>query len=137
MGEKKSKLERIVGFRLSNEDYATYSAKVAASGKSPSEYFRDCVLENTTQLVINGKALSIAQMERRARAAAILVTKKSRSIKNDNAQQLLFIFNKASNNLNQLAKRANADHVRGILSEESYVEFLQNLQHIQRTMRGV
>lgn len=135
MHEKKYKLERIVGFRLSAEDHAAYLAKVAASGKSPSAYFRDCVLENSTQLVLNGKALSIAEMERRARAAAMLLTKKRPAIKNESMQQLLFVFNKAGNNINQLARRANADHLQGKLSEESYIDILQDLQHIQIFMR--
>ena len=136
MREKKEKLGRIVGFRLSAEDHAIYLAKVAASGKNPSVYFRDCVLSNATQLVLDGNALSTGEMERRSRAAAMLLTRKRPAIKNETMQQLLYVFNKAGNNINQIARRANADHLQGKLSEESYIDILCHLQQIQMFMRA-
>ena len=85
------KLTRPVSFRLTAADHAAYLAKVEASGLKPSEFFRECVLQNRTQIVARPKA-------------------------SPERGRLLYLFNKASNNINQLAHRANADHLAGLMA---------------------
>jgi hypothetical protein len=46
------------------------------------------------------------------------------------------VFNKTSNNLNQIAHRANAEHVRGELSEATYAQLLDQLQMISRYLKA-
>lgn len=76
--EEKEKLEKVASFRLTQADYDAYQNKFRASGLTQSEFFRDCVLGNRTQVV--------------ARPSASLEKKR-----------MLFLVNKISNNINQMA----------------------------------
>lgn len=100
-----------VSFRLSEADALAYQAKCAEAGLTPSEFFRECVLTNRTQIVARPR-----------------VTQDTR--------QLLYLFSKASNNINQLAHRANADHLAGKLSEQTYEDILYHLELIARYMKA-
>lgn len=114
MPDKKEgkRLARAVSFRLTNIDYAAYQKKVEASGLSPSAFFRDCVLKNKTQVIAKTKA-------------------------SEDKQHLIYLFNKASNNLNQLAYKSNSAHLSGKVSDDTYSEILLELQHISRYMKSV
>ena len=98
-------LGKPIAFRLSEADRAVYLEKVAASGLTQSEFFRQAVLTNRTQVIARPKA-------------------------SDDRKRLLYVFNKISNNLSQLAHRANSEHVRGKLSEATYEQMLDQLQMI-------
>lgn len=135
MREKKKKLERIVGFRMSVDDHELYLSRVAASGKSPSAYFRDCVLSDATQLVINGSVLTIDQMERRGRAAAVMLAANKPKIKNKDMQNILFLYNKTNNDIEKMAISIYSDHFSRKLPERDYVEILRTLQSIQLFLR--
>ncbi len=113
-------LGKPIAFRLSEADRAVYLEKVdravylekvAASGLSQSEFFRQAVLTNRTQVIARPKA-------------------------SDDRKRLLYVFNKTSNNLNQLAHRANSEHVRGKLSEATYEQMLDQLQTISRYLKA-
>lgn len=100
-----------VSFRLSEADYLAYQAKCEEAGLSQSDFFRECVLTNKTQVVARPKASA-------------------------DRQRLLFLVNKTSNNLNQLAYRANSDHLAGKLSEAGYETILDNLELIGRYLKA-
>lgn len=100
-----------LSFRLTKDDYAAYLAKVKASGMSKSKFFRDCVLNNRTH---------------------VIARKQSSTEKG----QLLYLFNKASNNINQLAYRANSDHVAGRISERTYAAILAELEELSHLMKA-
>jgi len=100
-----------VSFRLSEADFLAYQAKCAEAGLTPSDFFRECVLTNRTQIVARPKA-------------------------SGDTRRLLYLFNKASNNMNQLAHRANADHLAGTLSGSTYEGILYNLEQIARYLRA-
>lgn len=102
---------RVVTVRLPVADHAAYMAKVQESGQTQSEFFRDCVLKNRTQV-----------MARPARSLE--------------AKQVLFVVNKAGNNLNQLAHRANSDHSVGKISEATYADILYQLERISRYLKA-
>jgi len=101
-----------VAFRLSAHDYAAYKAKVEASGSTPSEFFRDCVLTNRTEII-------------------------ARSVLTDERRQVLFLLSKASNNINQLAHRANADQQAGIIGDRTYSEILDSLNHLSGYLKAM
>ena len=105
------KLTRPVSFRLTDADHAAYLAKVEASGLKPSEFFRECVLQNRTQVV-------------------------ARVPTSSDKRRLIYLFNKASNNINQLAHRANADHLAGVISEATYTRILAQLEMLARYMKS-
>jgi hypothetical protein len=50
-------------------------------------------------------------------------------------KRMLHIFAKTSNNLNQIAHRANSEHVQGKLSEATYDQLLYQLQIIARYLK--
>jgi len=105
------KLTRPVSFRLTAADHAAYLTKVDASGLKPSEFFRDAVLTNRTQIVARPKA-------------------------SPERGRLLYLFNKTSNNINQLAHRANADHLAGVISEATYTRILTDLHGLAHYMKA-
>lgn len=106
------KLTTPVSFRLTAGDHAAYLAKVDASGLKPSEFFRDAVLTNRTQILARPPK---ASPER---------------------GRLLYLFNKTSNNINQLAHRANADHLAGVISEATYTRILTDLHGLAHYMKA-
>lgn len=105
------KLTRPVSFRLTAADHAAYLAKVEASGLKPSEFFRDAVLTNRTQIIARAKS-------------------------SPERGRMLYLFNKASNNINQLAHRANADHLAGVISEATYTRILSELHGLAHYMKA-
>lgn len=101
------KLSRPVAFRLTAADHAAYLAKVEASGLKPSEFFRECVLQNRTHVVARPKPAP-------------------------DYRRLVYLVNKAGNNINQIAHRANTDHQAGRISEATYSAVLYELDALRR-----
>ena len=105
------KLTRPVSFRLTEADYAAYLAKVEASGMKPSEFFRDAVLTNRTRVVAREKS-------------------------SQDKARLLYLYNKTSNNVNQLAHRANSDYLAGTISEATYARILSELHTLTPLLKA-
>lgn len=105
------RLTRTVSVALTETDYLAWLAKVQASGLTRSEFFRECVLANRTQVVARPKATA-------------------------DKTRLLYLANKASNNINQLAHRANADNQAGLASESTYQFILGELQTLNHLLKA-
>lgn len=103
-------LSKTVSVALTEADHAAWLAKVEASGLTRSEFFRDCVLTNRTQVV-------------------------ARPVASPDKTRLLFLANKASNNINQLAHRANSEHQAGAIGEATYSAILFELQALNRFLK--
>ncbi|MGA3890676.1 plasmid mobilization protein [Ralstonia nicotianae] len=103
--DESERLTKTVAFRLTKGDYTAYRAKFGVSGMSQSEFFREHVLANTTQVI--------------ARPVASADTKRA-----------VFLLQKASNNINQLAHRANSENLAGVLSEQTYSQILTQLERL-------
>ncbi|KWN79235.1 mobilization protein [Burkholderia ubonensis] len=110
-GDDSARLVRRAAFRLSESDWKSYCERVCVSGLTPSEFFRQCVLTNRTQIIA------------RARASG-------------DRKQLLYAVNKIGNNLNQLAHGANTAHLAGRVSEVTYLSVLDHLQWIRQFLKG-
>jgi len=104
-------LTRSIAFRVTQEVFEAYIAKVHASGISRSKFFRDAVLSNRTTVIARPRA-------------------------SGDKQRLLYLVNKASNNLNQVAHRAHTDHGSGSLDEAAYREILATLQQIACSLKS-
>jgi len=104
------KLTRPVSFRLTAADHAAYLAKVEASGLKPSEFFRECVLQNRTQVV-------------------------ARVPTSSDKRRLLYLFNKTGNNMNQLAHAANAAELAGTATPATYAGILASLHALEEMMQ--
>lgn len=103
--DESEKLTKTVAFRLTKGDYTAYRAKFGVSGMSQSEFFRKHVLANTTQVI-------------------------SRPVVSADTKRAVFLLQKASNNINQLAHRANAENLAGVLSERTYSQILTQLERL-------
>ncbi|EBI4219276.1 TPA: plasmid mobilization relaxosome protein MobC [Salmonella enterica subsp. enterica serovar Paratyphi B] len=103
----------MIGLRLTEEEFAKYEPVIAATGVSKSEFFR---------LLITGK----------------FDPNVHNKIKKDNHREMLRLFNKASNNLNQIAKKINTEYRNGFISENTYLRYLNVLINIRDAfVRGV
>lgn len=134
MAKKKSP-SYVVSFRVPEEVFEVYMGKLQASGLNRSAFFRDYVLENRTEVVANGKAMTVDELRERGRALEAL--KRNKVITSEEKRRLLYLFNAVSNNVNQLAKRANSDHLAGALTESSYEAILSELQSITSALKKV
>lgn len=103
------KLNHTVAFRLTDGDFLQYRCKFSALGFTQSEFFREHVLNNTTQVV-------------------------ARPVASRDSIRAVFLLQKASNNVNQLAHRANSEYLTGQVSEPTYVAILDQLQQLNHFM---
>ncbi len=110
MPRKPKEPTRTVSFRLALPDHAAYLAKAKAAGVKPSDFFRDAVLNNKTQIV-------------------------ARTPPSSDKRRLIYLFNKASNNLNQLAHTANAAELAGTVTPATYAGILAELQTLADVMK--
>jgi len=99
------KLAKPVAFRLTEDDYVAYRKKFQAAHMSQSEFFREYVLNNTTQVT-------------------------ARPVASADSRRAVFLLQKASNNINQLAHRANSENVAGKLSERTFTDVLAQLERL-------
>lgn len=107
------KLTRTVAWRVTEAVKAEMDQQYAKSGLTQSEFLRE--------LLQCKKATIVAK----PRPSADL-------------KQLVFLFNKASNNINQLAHRANAAHLDGTENEQTYAGILAALQLLNEQLkRGI
>lgn len=108
--KKPNPLSRPVAFRLTQMDYDNWRQKVEESGLRPSEFFRDCVLQNRTEVIARKR------------------TSKDKA-------KLIYYYSAASNNINQLAKAANSARLSGTVSEALYSGLLAELHSIATILR--
>lgn len=100
---------KVVSFRLSEDDFSEYEKILASSDMKKSEFFREVFLN-----------------------ANVNITVKEKPAKDYHA--LLFKYNKASNNLNQLAHRVNSAFVSGGISEHVFKKTLNELINIRELL---
>lgn len=100
------KLNHPVSFRLTDGDFLHYKKKFAQSGLTQSEFFRAHVLSNTTRVL-------------------------ARRVATADSKRAVLLLQKSSNNINQLAHRANAEHLAGQLSEVTFVAILARLERLR------
>lgn len=105
MSEKKNK-SHAYSFRLTDEEAAIFEEKIAASNMSKSEFFREVFINSNVNLTV-------------------------KAAPSKDYQRLLFLTNKASNNLNQLAHRVNTHHLNGKVSDRLYRKYLNTLISIR------
>jgi len=93
------KLCKSVAFRLTELDFNNYQKKFMASGLRQSEFFRRHVLTNSTTVVAPSRT----------------------------AARAILLLSKASNNINQLAHRANIENRFGKLNDTVFQQILSQL----------
>lgn len=109
-GDRAEQLEKVVSLRLTPTDHALWLSKVEASGQTRSEFFRSCVLGNKTEVIAKTQASA-------------------------DKLRLIWYFNKASNNLNQLAWSAHQTRKRGLLDARAFEQVIAHLNTISELMK--
>jgi len=102
MTDQPRSLSKRLNFRIDETTYSAFEEKVQAANLTRSEFFRDIILNNKTQVI-------------------------ARKITTDHTKQALFFLNKASNNINQLAKAANTAQHSGKITDKLYLSVLESL----------
>lgn len=105
MTEKKNK-DKVVAFRLSQSDFAQFEEKLASSNMKKSEFFREVFLNANINITVKGAP-------------------------SKDLQHLTYLFNKSSNNLNQIAHRVNSAYMSGLISERLYKTTVNSLIDIR------
>ncbi|EAW9501218.1 molybdopterin-guanine dinucleotide biosynthesis protein MobC [Salmonella enterica] len=106
---EKSKKDRVVAFRLSQSEFTKFEEKLVVSEMSKSEFFREVFLNSNVNITVKGAP--------------------SKELKN-----LVFIYNKASNNINQIAYKLNLAHQMGRISDSLYIRILNRLVDIRELL---
>lgn len=103
------KLSETISFRVNKRDFLDFEGKRLAAGLDKSKFYRDHVARNTTQVI-------------------------ARPLPSPDAKRAVFLLQKASNNLNQLAHRANAAYRAGQLTEGAFAAIVDQLQQLNQFM---
>ncbi|WP_394213495.1 plasmid mobilization protein [Enterovibrio calviensis] len=109
MEEKKSIL---VSFRLTETEFKPYESLFRETNLTKTEFFRGVFLSKKYEFTVN----------------------ENRPV---DYQKLVFLFNKSSNNINQVAYKLNDTHRNGTVSESLYRETLNRLISIESLMQRV
>jgi hypothetical protein len=105
-------LSKPYSFRLSDAEAKELDGKIAASGlRSTSEFIRDYVLKNRVTVVAQPK---------------VSLEKK----------RMQFVFNKAGNNLNQIAHILNSANLTHRLTDSLFRQAVQGLEDIAKYLRA-
>lgn len=104
--EKKSKT---ISFRVLESVYCDFQHQCNAANMTKSELFRDYIAKNKVQVI-------------------------ARPAPSRDAKRSVLLLQKASNNINQLAHRANSDNLTGLLSDVHYQEFTKQLAQLNKFM---
>ncbi|CQQ96259.1 Uncharacterised protein [Yersinia enterocolitica] len=113
---KESKIERknMVSFRLTDKEYAPFKEIIETMNVSKSEFFR---------MMILGQVDAIPQLETR---------------KPPEYDRILFLVNKTSNNVNQIAKQINIAFKENTITEKQLVEWYRKLSIVtDNLMMGI
>ncbi|HFL4051461.1 TPA: DUF6290 family protein [Escherichia coli] len=108
-GASTSNVERkhVISLRLTDEEYQSFHQYLTSLDVSRSEFFR--------MLILN-------------RLDDIPALKPKRPT---DYRELLRLFNKSSNNINQIAKKINTEYRNGFISESTYLRYLNVLVNIR------
>lgn len=104
----KEKKDIVVTFRLSFSEFQPFQEIIKKTGINKSKLMRNVVIAKTENIVLP----------------------KESSV---DIKRILFLANKTSNNINQIAKRINYDYMIGKLDDKKYKTILNNLINIERS----
>ncbi len=103
-------------FRLTASDDEKFAAKLFRSKMETSEFIRDHILKNKTEVIaLPPKPTKQAKLER---------------------LRLIGLVNKAGNNVNQIAHRLNSDFKAGKVTADTYNAILGALEDVSLLMKA-
>lgn len=105
----KSNKSTVVSFRLSEDEFRPYAEILEGSTLSRSEFFRSVFLQHKFVFTLKEKPTP-------------------------DFKKCVFYYNKASNNLNQLAHKINSAYQSGVITESLFVRLLNSLIDIRNLL---
>ena len=112
MSEKSESLSRNFAFRLTEEDGAIWDEKIASAGLSNSEFIREAVIRNKSEVV-------------------------SAPPPNPDLLRQNYLLAALSRNMNQIAHRINSDNLVGLVTPAVYAAILEELESISSRMKDL
>jgi hypothetical protein len=109
--KNEERLTEPFSFRLTKTEAQPLRDKIAQSGVSQTDFLRDYVLKNRTTVIARPKA----SLEK---------------------TRMQFVFNKAGNNLNQLAHVLNRANLAGKMNDATCKQALATLEQISQYLRA-
>jgi hypothetical protein len=116
-------LDHQVSFRMTKKVFDEYERKVRESGLCKSDFFREVVAKNRTEVINTSPVKTVVEHR-------LAPEDRRRHLK------LVATINRVGNNINQLAHRANAANLAGQVSEKLLEDVLYELQVIETHLRG-
>lgn len=110
MPAEKEPLTRNFAFRLTESDAAIWDDKIASSGLSNSEFIREAVIHNKSEVV-------------------------SAPPPNPELVRQNYLLAAISNNINQIAHRINSDNLVGMVTPAVYAAVLDELEFISSKIK--
>ncbi|CNK26201.1 Uncharacterised protein [Yersinia aldovae] len=108
MAEKKT---IVVSFRLEEEEFEPYRILLEKSTMSRSAFFREIFIAHKKEITLKEKS-------------------------SPDYKTLLFYVNKASNNINQMARLGNKANKSNLITEDTYIKMLNQLVSIANSLKG-
>lgn len=107
--------KNIIAVRLTDEEYEPFRILLESSNISKSDFFRTLILSRKVELP---PPSSVSKEEKK------------------DLKKLIFYVSKASNNINQIAKRLNADSKGCVIKETTYIKAMNALISIRNLLVG-
>ena len=101
----------VITFRLSQEEFAPFEVMLKRSTLKRSAFFRETFLSSDKQFTMKEKT-------------------------HPDYARLLFFVSKASNNINQIAKKLNGAEKAGVIESKVYHQALNHLINIDQLLKG-
>ncbi|HGP2725771.1 TPA: CopG family transcriptional regulator [Salmonella enterica] len=116
--QKNSKTTVVFSLRVSEEDASLYDAMCKDANLNRSELLRAIIKTKT-----NG-------------GGGVVINAPQKKKKDPDYSKLIFYYNKASNNINQVAKKINAAFAAKIISEATMLSGIKVLQNVERLLEA-
>ena len=110
--ERKVAQTEVISFRLTKDEYEQFNDAISQSGLKRGPFFKGLVLSKSNVVV---QAVETKTVDRK----------------------LVFLFNKISNNINQLAKNSNRAHLTGLINTTHYKLLLNRLINIEDLLNNM
>lgn len=104
----------VISIRLNEEEYKRFDTLITKTGESKSSFFRKLILNNNQPIQL-----------------------KEKKNNNKDYKRILFLINKASNNINQVAKILNSNAKLGNLDDKKLPLIFNLLTDIKNIMGGI
>ena len=113
MKESRENRSKKITIKLTHSEFERFKESLKVSGLTESSYFRQLLVGKDDVEVSKGEEVPLVD------------------------RKLVFLFNKISNNINQLAKNSNRAHLTGLINTTHYKLLLNRLINIEDLLNNM